>query len=156
MFKLESVNIGCTPPDKLCTLRRHTLVIFLLHIGLERHRVILKHSGHFNSVSLWLLITEKEECWHHKNFCPFMTETRHFRKILSYLTMWVHWSCHPWTPDIWHNCSRWCADESDPGSLLFPKPAATVRRPGRNCSAGQSAGSSCTIFQHLPIIGKEA
>lgn len=69
--------------------------------------------------------------------------------------MWAHWSCHPWTPDIWHNCSRWCADESDPGSLLFPKPAATVRRPGRNCSAGQSVGSSCTTFLHLPIERQE-
>lgn len=66
-----------------------------------------------------------------------------------------HGSCRPWTRGIWHNCSRWCADGCDHGSLLFPKLAAIGQRPGRNCSAGHSVDSTCTTFLHLPIGRQE-
>lgn len=64
-------------------------------------------------------------------------------------------SCRPWTPGIWHNCNRWCADGCDRGSPLFPELAAIGQKPGRKCSAGRSVDSTCTTCLHLPIGGQD-
>lgn len=43
--------------DNMFTTGRNILVFHLVHVDLERRCVILEHSGHFDPVCVWILIT---------------------------------------------------------------------------------------------------